>query len=93
MEGESNCIFFNKACRRILFSIPCHCFGGETLLSTVWKPQNWRKLFQEGMAETEDSLCLQMTLSVKPLKEIKHECKFRVHCDLIFAKKLLCEVV
>ena len=46
------------------------------------------------MAETEDSLCLQMTLSVKPLKEIKPECEFRVHCDLIFAKKKLsCKVV
>lgn len=39
------------------------------------------------MAETEDSLCLQMMLSVKPLRKIKHECKFRIHCDLIFAKK------
>ena len=39
------------------------------------------------MAETEDSLCLQMMLSVKPLRKIKHECKFRIHCDLIFAKE------
>jgi len=67
-ENQIACLW-NKACRKIKKSVPCHCFGGETLLSTVWTPQNWRKLFQEGMAETEDSLCLQMTLSVKPLKE------------------------